>query len=336
MNTTIQTTIQSRLPMPVGIQELDAGKWRVLCESVFPSAKTAEAIMMALDYCRARNLDIFKKPVNIVPMYSKSAKGMVETIWPGINEVQVTASRTGKYAGMDEPKWGIDKTRTFKGTIKGYDDDGVWQDNKAVEITLTYPEFCTVTVYRMVEGQKCAFAEPVFWEEAYAHQGKTEVPNGMWSKRPRGQILKVAKAFSLRAAFPEEGEYVAEEMEGKEIDTGGVIINQQPINKPSIFKNASLRNTFCKNAIASFEAAIGIDELNEIFKLNIPKMQEMRDSGNEHDAMGAEEIHKRYQQALIRLKKPDSKEEDTTFDEEEIPPFFEGEFKDGGRMGIEY
>jgi hypothetical protein len=34
----------------------------VLVEAIFPSAQSAESIILALDYCRARNLDIMKKP----------------------------------------------------------------------------------------------------------------------------------------------------------------------------------------------------------------------------------------------------------------------------------
>jgi L-fucose mutarotase/ribose pyranase (RbsD/FucU family) len=44
----------------------------------------------------------------------------------------------------------------------------------------------------------------------------------MWVKRPHGQILKCAKAASLRAAFPEEADYTAEEMEGKVIEADGM------------------------------------------------------------------------------------------------------------------
>jgi L-fucose mutarotase/ribose pyranase (RbsD/FucU family) len=44
----------------------------------------------------------------------------------------------------------------------------------------------------------------------------------MWVKRPHGQLLKCAKAASLRAAFPEEADYTAEEMEGKVIEADGM------------------------------------------------------------------------------------------------------------------
>lgn len=320
--------------MPKDLTEIDAGKWRVLCESVFPSAKSPEAIVLALDYCKARKLDVFKKPVNIVPMYNKTLKKMVETIWPSINEVQVTASRTGKYAGMDEPKWGKDITKTFKGNAKGYDEDGVWQDSKDTEIILTFPEWCSVTVYRMVEGQRCAFTEPVFWEEAYARQGKTELPNSMWAKRTRGQILKVAKAFSIRAAFPEEGEYVAEEMEGKEIAAGGIVIENEmqkivpsdtDDTKPSSpFKNAAGRNLFCKNVKESILRAKSQDELTEIMLLNKPRFEEMDKSGAEADQLGLDDLRQAYKLEWNKHLKPVIIENE----EEEIPPFIKQQMEE--------
>lgn len=222
--------VESRLPMPVGVDEIDGRKWRVLCETTFPNANTPEAIVMALDYCRARGLDVFKRPVHIVPMWNSSLKKNVETVWPGINEIQITASRTGQWAGMDEPRWGPEITRTFKGQRKGREG---WE---SVEVAVQFPEWCAVTVYRLINGHRCPFTEPVFWLEAYSRSGgaKSELPTEMWVKRPRGQLHKVAKAAALRAAFPEEGEYTAEEMEGKEIEQGGVVVEHEPVHpKPT-------------------------------------------------------------------------------------------------------
>ena len=48
----------------------------------------------------------------------------------------------------------------------------------------------------------------------------------MWIRRPRGQLLKCAKAASLRAAFPEESGYTAEEMAGKTIEPEELVVNQ--------------------------------------------------------------------------------------------------------------
>lgn len=219
MNAVVQ--YQPRLPMPGSLPSaIDTGKWRVLCETTFPNARTAESIAMAVDYCRARGLDIFKKPVHIVPMWNSSLGREVETIWPGINEIQITAARTGQWAGMDVPVWGPMANREFVGRRKL---KGNWEQVKAA---IEYPEWCSVTVYRMIDGQRCPFTEPVYWLEAYSRAGGagSELPTDMWVKRPHGQLHKVAKAAALRAAFPEEGEYTAEEMEGKEIDQGGIVI----------------------------------------------------------------------------------------------------------------
>jgi phage recombination protein Bet len=217
------------LPMPVEanqIYELSEQSWKVLTEVTFPTAKTPEAIMMALDYCRIRKLDIFKKPVHIVPMWSAALGRNVETIWPSITEIQTTASRTGLWAGMDRPVWGPDVTRTFTGRYK--DDNEQWQETS---VTVTFPEWVAVTVYRIVSGKRCAFTEEVYWLEAYSTAGgkNSQIPTAMWIKRPKGQLAKCGKAASLRAAFPEECGYAAEEMDGKSIDdlNDATVINGQ-------------------------------------------------------------------------------------------------------------
>ncbi len=195
---------------------LDPGTWAVLTDSIFPSARTPEGVMLAVRYCQARGLDVMKRPVHVVPMWSKVLSREVETVWPGIAEVQTTAARTGCWAGLDSPRLGSEVTKTFRGSIKR---DGRWED---AEISVTFPEWAEITVYRLVNGVRCPFSETVFWEETYARAGRCELPNEMWQKRPRGQLLKCAKAASLRAAFPEEAGYTAEEMAGKPIETDDV------------------------------------------------------------------------------------------------------------------
>lgn len=212
----------SRMPIVSSIaKEFDvtADQWRVLVDQIFPSARSVEAIGMALAYCRARKLDIYKRPVHIVPMYSTALNRMVETVWPGIAEVRTTAHRTNDYAGIDPIKWGKDVERTFK------DKREIWENRQItgtedVEATVTFPDWAEATVYRMVAGKKRGFTAIVYWLEAYATQGKLSVPNTMWQKRPRGQLAKCAEAAALRMAFPEElgNTYVAEEMEGRTIE----------------------------------------------------------------------------------------------------------------------
>ncbi len=188
----------------------------MLTDSIFPGARTPEGVLLAVRYCQARGLDVMKRPVHVVPMWSKALNREVETVWPGIAEVQTTAARTGCWAGLDSPKFGPEVTKTFRGSVKR---DGRWEE---AEVTLTYPQWAEVTVYRLVNGLRCPFSETVFWEETYARAGHGELPNEMWQKRPRGQLLKCAKAASLRAAFPEEAGYTAEEMAGKPIEADDI------------------------------------------------------------------------------------------------------------------
>jgi len=197
------------------------GQWRVLCEAIWPNAKSADAISLAVSYCAARRLDPMKRPVHIVPMWNTALGKQVETVWPGINELLTTASRSGGFAGVDEPRWGPEQTKTFRGTKK------IDNRDQAFEITLTFPVWCGVTVWRIVGGERRAFSQPVYWMEAYGRLGfGSELPNDMWSKRTRGQLHKCALAASLRLGFPEDigGEMSAEEMEGREIDSGGFTI----------------------------------------------------------------------------------------------------------------
>lgn len=219
----------SRMPIPAAVaKEFEVGptEWRVLVDQIFPAAKSIEAVMMALAYCRKRNLDIFKKPVHIVPMWSSAKKQMVETVWPGIAEIRTTASRTGEYAGIDAVEFGPIVDRKFEGQVKNGSN---WEDTTK---TVRFPEWASVVVYRMVGGQKCAYHAKVYWEETYATVGKSDLPNDMWAKRPRGQLDKCVEAAALRKAFPEElgNTYVAEEMEGRTID--GVAVEHAATPQP--------------------------------------------------------------------------------------------------------
>ncbi len=204
----------TRLPYHPLVEDrfgIDRSGWKALVEAVFPLAKSADSIIMALSYCKARKLDPFKRAVHIVPMWNSQVGSMVDTVWPGIAELRTTAFRTHKFAGMDAAEFGPMQTQTFTGKTKKGD---------TVSATVSFPEWCRITVYRTMGGVRVSFVGPqVYWLETYGRQGTTDVPNDMWQKRPRGQIEKVAEASALRRAFPEEigGEYAAEEMEGQRL-----------------------------------------------------------------------------------------------------------------------
>jgi len=218
-NPQVPVLAPSRLPVSPQIAkefDLNPAQWRVLVDQIFPSAKTIEAVMMALTYCRARNLDIFKRPVHIVPMWSSAKKAMVETVWPGIAEIRTTAARTGEYAGIDAVEFGPMIDRKFIATIDAWE-NGRKNGTREEEKTVSFPEWASVVVYRYVKGKRSAFHTKIYWEETYGRSGKSDIPNDMWCKRPRGQIDKCLEAAALRKAFPEEvGNMLeAEEREGQ-------------------------------------------------------------------------------------------------------------------------
>lgn len=173
----------------------------VLQCSLYPGA-ALESIKMVLSYCRASGLDPMQKPVHIVPMWDSKAGANRDVIMPGVNLYRTQAARSGAFAGMSEPEFGPDITKKIGG------------------IDTTFPEWCRVTVKRVLSGGIIAeFTAREYWIENYAIKGgkeKSPVPNAMWTKRPRGQIAKCATAQALRIAFPEiASQLTAEEMEGK-------------------------------------------------------------------------------------------------------------------------
>ena len=103
-----------------------------------------------------------------------------------------------------------------------------------VEVTMRYPEWCSVTVYRLIGEQRVAFTEQLFWDECYQRSSYgSEVPNARWQLAPRQMLHKCTKAAVLRAAFPEEGVGpTAEEMEDGVTDDGGFIIEGQAEPSP--------------------------------------------------------------------------------------------------------
>jgi phage recombination protein Bet len=212
MNERLPIIASARIPYHPIVQErygIAPESWRALTDAVFPSAQSIEGVILALSYCKSRNLDVFKRPVHIVPIWNSDQNRYVETVWPGIGELRTTAFRTGDYAGADPATFGPDITHEFSGEI------GRSNNKRHVSVRVTFPEWCQVTVYRTVRGQPRPWPGPrVYWLETYSRMGRSDVPNDMWQKRARGQLEKCAEAAALRKAFPEEiGEqYISDEI----------------------------------------------------------------------------------------------------------------------------
>lgn len=192
------------------VRGIDESTWNALQSTIYPGA-APESILLAVDYCKARGLDVMLKPVHLVPMNVKDAKtgqySWRDVPMPGIGMYRIQADRSGSYAGADEPEFG---------PLIKYD----FTDKSGKPVTMQFPEWCKFTVHKLIGDRIVSFSAKEYWLENYAtDSGKSDAPNAMWRKRVYGQLAKCAEAQALRKAWPEVGsDPTVEEMEGKSIE----------------------------------------------------------------------------------------------------------------------
>lgn len=118
--------------------------------------------------------------------------------------------RGGKYT----PVTSIDLMRTRAADTGEYagSDDAVFPPSPYD--SLGGPESATVTVWRLVQGTRCAFTATARWSEYYPG----DAGGHMWKKMPHTMLAKCAEALALRKGFPRQlaGLYAKEEMDQAE------------------------------------------------------------------------------------------------------------------------
>lgn len=190
--------------------------WHTLTGSVFPGAKAA-SILLAIDYCKARKLDVLKRPCHIVEMEVERADAngrkvrvRQDVIMPGIYELRTTAHRTGKYLGHTPIEWGPEE-----------DLYGV-----------TVPAWASMEIRRQTEYGIAEFPVIVWFKEVAGTYMKNDkrVLNSKWWRSPRQMTAKCLEAAGLREAFPEEiaGDYVPEEVDAIDARAGGITLEAEP------------------------------------------------------------------------------------------------------------
>lgn len=102
-----------------------------------------------------------------------------------IDLMRMRAADTGEYGGSDDALFG----------------------NQAQ----SYPESASVTVWRLVQSQRCAFTATARWDEYCPPTGSDH----MWRKMPYTMLGKCAEALALRKGFPRQlaGLYATEELD---------------------------------------------------------------------------------------------------------------------------
>lgn len=158
---------------------------------------TDNELGLFLQVCKNHKLDPFTRQIHFV---KRAGKG---TIQISIDGLRAIAERTEQYAGNDDPVFDSE----------------------------TAPKKATVTVWKMVSGQRCPFTATARWSQYY--------PKGsgfMWDKMPHLMLGKCAEALALRKAFPESmsGLYTDDEMEQETMKVEAETREVKPVEVPKV------------------------------------------------------------------------------------------------------
>jgi phage recombination protein Bet len=166
-----------------------------LIKRTYAKGASDDELKLFITVCHGLQLSPFSKQVHLVPRWDSKAGREIRQIQVGIDGFRATAEKTGAYAGNDDP---------------------VFEGEKIVEYgekkqSVTAPEKATVTVWKIVQGQRFAFTATARWSEYYpgAKMGF------QWHTKPYLMLGKCAEALALRKGFPTllSGIYTPEEMD---------------------------------------------------------------------------------------------------------------------------
>ncbi len=146
-------------------------------------------LVFFLTFCRSAGLDPFLKEV-----YAIKRTGKI-TFQMAIDGLRRRAHDTQAYAGMDPPTFGEVQTHNAGGR------------------QVMAPEFCDITVYKVVAGLRVPFPARCYFKE-YAPPLADKLAF-KWRDSPFNQLEKCTEAKALRRAFPEQvrGLYAHEELD---------------------------------------------------------------------------------------------------------------------------
>lgn len=160
---------------------------------------TDDELRLFVQVCKGANLNPFLKQVHLVKRWDSRVGMEVGAIQVGIDGFRAVAEGSGQYAGNDDPVFDGEKDIELPAT------------QKVAARKITVPAKATVTVFKLLEGQRYGFSATARWEEYYpgAKMGF------QWHIRPYLMLGKCAEALALRKAFPKllSGMYAQEEMD---------------------------------------------------------------------------------------------------------------------------
>ena len=173
---------------------------------IIPSGTPIGNINLFAETSRRYQLDPFKKEIFLTSYNSKKelpngqeTYEKTYSVIVGRDGLRVIAQRTGEFIGREDAKFDLKSDGSYK-TASEYNDNEL-------------PKSCTVTVYRSVNGEKCAFTATVLFKEFSSGKQK-------WKTMPFQMISKVAESHALKKGFGGElgGLHIEEEKAAFEDD----------------------------------------------------------------------------------------------------------------------
>jgi phage recombination protein Bet len=122
-------------------------------------------------------------PITRQIYFIKYSKDLPGEIVVGINGYRAQAESSGVYAGSDDAEFEYEDVGQPKG--------------------LGAPSKATVTVWKIVAGQRVPFTASARWKEFYPGEGKQ---GEQYRKRPHNQLAIRAESHALRKGFPQQTE----------------------------------------------------------------------------------------------------------------------------------
>lgn len=209
-------------------------------KTIAPDA-TNDELSLFLYRAKSSGLDPLARQIYFVKRNQRQKDGSYSsnmTIQTSIDGYRAIASRTGELAGMSD----------------------VIYDSEDEE----HPKKASITVYRLVNGEKVAFPATARWNEfaqQYEKYGK-KVLGSMWAKMPYLMLGKCAEALALRKAFPEQlsGIYTTEEMQQAENNSHHITVESTPVEIPE--EEKIVQDLY----LTKIRSAESLDELKKTYK----------------------------------------------------------------------
>lgn len=168
---------------------LDLIKTQIMGVDAKGQPRPDDDMLLFLYVAKRTGLDPLTKQIFAIYRWNTRVGREVMTIQSSIDGMRLVAQRTKQYAGQDDVNY------------------------LPVDESTKYPIKASVTVYKVIEGQRVAFTASARWAE-YVQTDKNGMPTAMWGHMPYLMLGKCAEALALRKAFPNElsGIHTDEEM----------------------------------------------------------------------------------------------------------------------------